>query len=370
MKEIGADQYLQLFLEGVPLIDVRSEIEFEEGSFPDSINLPILRTLERVRVGTVYKHQGRQVAVQLGHEIISGSLREQRIQSWIEFIQKNPQAVLTCFRGGLRSQIAQQWCLDHSFAIPRVQGGTKALRNFLMQQMTILTPRANFLLISGATGAGKTRFLSEPPSNSLDLEKLARHRGSSFGAHLQPQPSQVLFENQISIELMRRKGGVLLVEDESRMIGQRVIPEVLFNQMRTSPALLIEENLKARAQNTYQDYVADNPLFEIPGEKAELGFKNFKTSFQQIAKKLGGLRTDEVLKDLENARKIFQSSGDLTPNLVWIQKVIDWYYDPLYFRSLEKRNIPWIFRGSYSEGLEFIRTWSEVPMSRSMTTDT
>ncbi len=98
-----------LFLKETSLIDVRAPIEFIAGSLPGSINLPIMNDEERALVGTTYKQSGREEAIKLGHNLVSEDVKESRLQKWIEHILLHPEAVIYCFRGGLRSQITQRW---------------------------------------------------------------------------------------------------------------------------------------------------------------------------------------------------------------------------------------------------------------------
>lgn len=99
--------YKQLFLNDTPLIDTRAPIEFAKGAVPNATNMPLMTDEERTKVGTCYKHQGQQTAINLGHKLVSGAVKEERVQAWIKFAQQNPQGFIYCFRGGLRSKISQ-----------------------------------------------------------------------------------------------------------------------------------------------------------------------------------------------------------------------------------------------------------------------
>ncbi len=202
MDTITSDQFVKVLLEQRPLLDVRAEIEFSKGAFPNTTNLPILNNSERGKVGHCYKHKGPDEAIELGHQLVSGKLKQQRLEGWLEFIQQNPQAILYCFRGGMRSKLTQQWLNEAGCKIPRLEGGYKALRNFLLDIVDDWAHANKLLVVAGRTGTGKTRVI-HAVSSSLDLEGLANHRGSAFGKIPEPQPSQIDFENKIAIELLK-----------------------------------------------------------------------------------------------------------------------------------------------------------------------
>lgn len=104
-----SDNYQRIFLQDVPLIDVRAPIEFQQGAFAQALNLPLMIDSERQAVGTCYKQHGQQAAIALGHSLVNGKLREQRTAAWLAACAQRPEGYLYCFRGGLRSQLVQQW---------------------------------------------------------------------------------------------------------------------------------------------------------------------------------------------------------------------------------------------------------------------
>ena len=118
------DQFEALLCADVPLLDVRAPVEFAQGAFPSSHNIPLMNDEERARVGTCYKQEGHDAAVALGHRLVSGDIREARIDAWRRFSEAHPDGVLYCFRGGMRSRIAQQWIYEETGVLmPRVRGG-------------------------------------------------------------------------------------------------------------------------------------------------------------------------------------------------------------------------------------------------------
>ena len=122
------DDYRQLFLSDAPMMDMRAPAEFAHGAFPTACSLPLMSDEERAQVGICYKHEGQAAAIALGHELIAGATREQRMQQWLSFANEHPDGYLYCFRGGLRSQTVQQWLRDAGVDYPLVLGGYKVSR--------------------------------------------------------------------------------------------------------------------------------------------------------------------------------------------------------------------------------------------------
>src|SRR5476651_576549 len=141
----------------IPMMDVRAPVEFDKGAFPGVINLPLMNDLEREKVGTCYKQQGQQAAIELGHRLVSGSIKEQRIQAWADFARARPDGLLYCFRGGLRSQLTQQWLkTEAGIDYPRVINGYKAMRTYLIEVTDNAVAECDLVLVGGLTGSGKT----------------------------------------------------------------------------------------------------------------------------------------------------------------------------------------------------------------------
>lgn len=351
MSKTSESQFHELLRNNTPLIDVRAPIEFEQGAIPGAINLPLLNDAERAEIGLIYKEQGQQAAIQRGHELVSGSTRESRTQAWINTLQKNPTAQIYCFRGGLRSQTVQQWVQEAGIARPIVDGGYKALRRFLLQELEAQMQRRQFIVVSGPTGAGKTEFLNQFPKHSIDLEDCAHHRGSAFGNLPGGQPSQVDFENQVALRLIKLENYIphILIEDESRMIGRRALPESVFNAVESSPVIRLDVPIEDRIQQIHRDYV-QTPLQHNPD--AEALQKTLLQSLASIERKLGGVRHTEIRADIEQAFSDFQNvanpdrSDHSERHHTWIKKLLEWYYDPIYERGFQRRNPKVLFRGT------------------------
>src|SRR5471032_2751077 len=169
MRDNSSD-YRDIFLNDIPMMDVRAPVEFDKGAFPGVINLPLMNDLEREKVGTCYKQQGQQAAIELGHRLVSGSIKEQRIQAWADFARARPDGLLYCFRGGLRSQLTQQWLkTEAGIDYPRVINGYKAMRTYLIEVTDNAVAECDLVLVGGLTGSGKTEVLAQL-DNALDLE--------------------------------------------------------------------------------------------------------------------------------------------------------------------------------------------------------
>ena len=196
------NHYRELLIADTPMIDVRAPIEFASGALPSAVNLPLMSNDERHRVGICYKEQGQAAAIKLGHSLVTGALKDQRIDAWRAFMAENPSAVLYCARGGLRSQLSQDWLADAGIICPKVEGGFKSLRGFLLNYINDFCTQGQLLILSGMTGTSKTDIIRQLP-NAVDLEGAANHKGSSFGRPLDGQPAQIDFENRVAIDLLR-----------------------------------------------------------------------------------------------------------------------------------------------------------------------
>lgn len=360
--KITVSELLSYILNGVGFLDVRAPVEFEDGHIPGALNIPLLENQERHEVGSLYKAKGKEAAVSLGHQIVTGDLRQHRLEKWLQFFKKNPDGLLYCFRGGLRSQTVQGWLKEAGQTVPLIEGGYKAVRQYFLNYLDEISQGMPVLLISGPTGSGKTHLVKEAENffPSLDLEFLARHRGSAFGFESFAQPAQAQFENLIAVSLLRTLAKYqdqrpVLFEDESRLIGRCAVPEKLFQKMRQSAVVWVDEPLSQRIENIFFDYITHSAIGNGTRDQALDLFKKYEKSLQAISKKLGGLKTTEILKDLQASREAYINEKNLESNRVWIEKLLLHYYDPLYLGSLERRNPKVIFRGSGKEVLAYLR---------------
>ncbi len=346
------DDYRRLFLDDVPLLDVRAPVEFAEGAFPQATNLPLLSDEERHLIGIRYKEAGPDAAVELGRELVDGEPRRKRTQAWVDYVRRHPHGVLYCFRGGQRSRIVQAWIHQASgIAYPRVKGGYKALRRFLLQELDAAADELQPLILGGRTGVGKT-LLIKTLDKAVDLEGLAWHRGSAFGRHATPQPTQIDFENRLSIALLkaRARGDLKLVlEDEGKAIGSRHLPPRLHELMSRSPVVILEASLEERVHNSVQEYVTE-ALAEYCREYGhEEGFQRWAdyacNSLDRIRKRLGGQRHKEMAAELRRAIDAMAAGAGPEVHAGWIARLLTEYYDPMYDYQLRNKRERICFSG-------------------------
>ena len=352
--------YRALFLGDVPVLDLRSPGEFAHGAFPAAHSLPLMTDDERARVGTCYKERGQQAAIALGHELVSGETRQQRLAGWLAFARRHPGGYIYCFRGGLRSEIVQSWLAEEGVAYPRVTGGYKAMRRFLIDELERSIDTAELVLIAGKTGSGKTRVV-ESLANSVDLEGLARHRGSSFGHLLKPQPGQIDFENALSIDLMKCLAAGnrrVFVEDEGHLIGRLSVPPVLRAKMLEAPMVIVDEPLASRVSTVLDDYIFDLGEryalacgAEGPGRHRE----QLLAGLDRIRKRLGGERHSLLSAMMTRAFENQWRDGDVAGHCEWIAALLEQYYDPMYEYQLSQRRGRALFRGPRQAVIDWAR---------------
>ena len=353
--------YEQLLLARTPLLDVRAPVEFAQGSFPGALNRPLMNDAERQAVGIAYKEQGQDAAIALGHQLVSGQLRDERIQAWVDFAKQRPDGVLYCFRGGLRSQIAQQWLGQAGFERPRIEGGYKAMRQFLLKTLTDNINQTPFVVVGGLTGSGKTDVI-EALDSKIDLEGLACHRGSSFGGRAQRQPSQIDFENNLSIELLRlvkTQCPQVAVEDESHLIGRCAVPHVLRQATEQSPIVWVTAPLQARVQRIQRDYVESLAADYIDVYGEAQGTQHYEAhltkSLHNLRKRLGLERYGQLQSHLELALTEQRKHGSFDSHQRWIEPLLTDYYDPMYTYQRQQKTSPIIFEGTVAEVTAYLK---------------
>lgn len=356
------NNYAQLLLAKTPLLDVRAPVEFVQGAFPGAVNLPLMDDAERQAVGITYKEQGQDAAVTLGHQLVSGQVRQARIAAWVQFMQQHPDAVVYCFRGGMRSQIAQHWLSEAGFARPRIQGGYKAMRQFLLQNLTDTVSQSQFVVVGGLTGSGKTDVIAAL-HGKLDLEALARHRGSSFGGRAQRQPSQIDFENNLSIDLLRltqEKRSSIAVEDESHLIGRCAVPLALRQATQLAPMVWVTAPLDERVNRIQRDYVESLAADYIATYGQEDGMQQYQAhltkSLYNLRKRLGLERYAQLQSYLEAALAQQVSQNSFAGHQQWIEPLLTDYYDPMYKYQRQQKQSPLVFEGTVTEVIDYLRS--------------
>jgi tRNA 2-selenouridine synthase len=366
MKQSTTNQFKQIVVENTPLIDVRAPIEFEKGAFQHSVNLPIMNNEERHLVGTCYKAQGNEAATQLGYKLISGEIKQTRINDWVTYINAHPNTMIYCFRGGSRSRISQEWIQEATGReILRLEGGYKAFRNYLMDYLTPEYQTATPIILGGYTGSGKTILLNKL-ENAIDLEGIANHRGSSFGNHASEQPSQISFENNLAYALIQHQAKgyrYLILEDEGTNIGKRFIPKPLVNYFRSGKFVLLDIPLEERMMMTRNEYVVQAQKEYIDLYGIGSGLQNWQdyiiTSLNKAHKRLGDERYTRIFKTFTEAYHVQLQTGNLEKHLEWIQILLQEYYDPMYQYQMERNNQKVIFKGDATEVYDYLKLFNE-----------
>jgi tRNA 2-selenouridine synthase len=363
-------QYQQIFAQQLPLIDLRAPIEFSKGAFNQSVNLPLMTDKERELVGTCYKQKGQQSAIVLGHQLVSGQTKQQRLDNWQNFIQHSPTAVMYCFRGGLRSQTVQQWLAELEIKIPIVQGGYKSMRQYLLKTLEQIAIHP-IVLLAGNTGSGKTAMLAHC-ANSLNLEQAAQHRGSSFGAFTSAQATQINFENRLAeqyltnryfqqsqIEQSKKDLPSIVLEDEGHLIGRVSIPLPLLNAMKKAAIVVVEHSFEYRLEHIFQEYIVQlkqRYLAQFNESQAHEAFsEHLRMGLYRIRKRLGSARYLELNNALMFA---LNSSSDehLALHLNWLKPLLNDYYDPMYQYQLSQKADRIVFKGTEQECLAYLNT--------------
>ena len=358
-KRENSDDYLSIFLNDTPLMDVRAPVEHKKGAFTNATNIPLLDDEQRERIGIRYKKEGPEAALQLGYKLATDDIRQQRLNDWQTFVKENPMGYICCFRGGQRSHITQAWLTESGYPYPLIKGGYKVLRRFLIDEMEQSTEDCDLIILSGKTGTGKTRLIHKI-SDSIDLEGLANHRGSSFGRRQGGQPGQIDFEHKLSVDFLKhrhhKKGRPVLLEDESKLIGRCSLPQELRDKMQLSPLILLEETIEGRVEIGLQEYVTDNLTDCVQAYGDEEGFIQFAEgitdSLQRIRRRLGGERYQELSDILSSAIHSHRMNGSIDGYRPLIEALLSGYYDPMYDYQLKQKQGKIIFKGTRQEILE------------------
>jgi tRNA 2-selenouridine synthase len=311
---------------GLPILDVRSPGEYAAGHVPGASSLPLFSDTERAAVGICYAREGNQAAVRLGLEYagpkLGGLVDQARTilagralahgERPTHAMAGGSELVVHCWRGGMRSA-SVAWLLETAgLRVAVLAGGYRGWRRYAH---TVFAGSRPLLVVGGMTGSGKTavlRALARRGEAVLDLESLAKHRGSAFGDLLQPpQPSQEQFENDVAAVLMGSEGPIW-VEDESFNLGQIRLPPALVHRIGTSPIWIIEADREKRVGRLVAEYAAAPP--------AELA-----AAIGRIRKRLGAERHAAALAALER--------GDMAE----VARLCLHYYDKAYRQGLESR---------------------------------
>ncbi|EAR13440.1 rhodanese-like domain protein [Polaribacter irgensii 23-P] len=300
-------------LRQLPIIDVRSPGEFAKGNIPNAHNIELFTDEERAIVGTAYKRESKEKAIEIGYEFVKPKLTDFVKSALLVAPQK--EAVIHCWRGGMRSNAFATHLLENGFTkIYVIENGYKAFRNYVLDSFT---ETLHLKVLGGYTGTGKTEILHALKSKGaqvIDLEGLANHRGSAFGGiDLPEQPTTEQFENKLFSEILKLDTKLpIWVEDESKSIGKVSIPNAFYEKMGTMPVYFLEVPFKERVQHLVNTY-------------ANLNQQKLGEAIGKIAKRLGNDKAKLALTALEN--KNYDEVVTLTL----------FYYDKYYLKGLEKR---------------------------------
>lgn len=299
------------------IIDARTPLEFAEDHLPGAHNIPILSNEERVEIGTLHKQQGPQAARMRGLELTCARFSNM-VREALDVAKGRP-ILVYCWRGGLRSLSLAILIKSSGHPVLQLQGGYKAFRNQVTAYFEDFTPPAPLIVIHGMTGSGKTTFingLDRTRWTVIDLEGLARHRGSAFGAMgLGEQPPQKRFDTLLWDALRQAPPGTpIVLEGESQRIGRITLPGNLYSIMAASCKIWCNVSVDTRVRRLTEEYA--HPEYRQPMAEA----------LERIKKKLGG-SGHAALQELLEAWDIAGLARGL----------VERYYDKLYYRHR-----PWI----------------------------
>lgn len=313
MKQIISIDFYFHNLEHIPLIDVRSPGEFVKGHIPKATNLELFTDEERAVVGTAYKKESKERAFEIGFEYVKPKLNDFITKSVA--IAPNKEVAVHCWRGGMRSNAFADHLIENGFEkVYVLEKGYKAFRNYVLD---FFEQPFNLKILGGYTGTGKTEILhslKKKGQQVIDLEGLASHRGSTFGGiDLPPQPTTEQFENNLfSIVRSLNHKLPVWVEDESRLIGQVVIPAAFYTTMVAMPVYFLDVPLEERTKHlvtTYANLSPDKLADAISRITKRLGYDNAKFAQEELEKR----------------------------NYTKVVEITLIYYDKYYLKGLQKR---------------------------------
>jgi tRNA 2-selenouridine synthase len=240
------------------VIDVRSPSEFALDHVPAAVNCPVLDDAERASVGTLYKQSSPFDAKKVGAALVSRNIAR-HIEERFRGRGRDWRPLVYCWRGGKRSGAMAHVLREIGWPAATLEGGYRGYRREVVRQLEDLPARLRFEVVCGATGSGKSRLLEALAARGaqvLDLEGIARHRGSVLGdLPGDPQPAQKMFDSQVWDRLRRfDPSRTVYVEAESRKIGQLQVPGALLERMRASPCIRIEAPVEARVRFLLDEY--------------------------------------------------------------------------------------------------------------------
>lgn len=329
----------ELFLDiarSATVIDVRSPKEYIQGHIPGAMNLPLFSDEERAVVGTTYTKKGKDAALLSGLEFVGPKMTDFVLTA--RKYETNNKILVHCWRGGMRSE-AMAWLLQFAgLETQLLSGGYKAYRRYIREAYS---KGPQVIMLGGMTGSGKTellRFLEKQGEQVIDLEALARHKGSAFGSLGQSeQPTNEQFENNLAEQWLSLDASKpVWIEDESLNVGKVIIPEGLFQQMKVAPLVLLDVPFEERVERLALEYgsFAAGTLTDI---------------LQKISRRVGNEMAGAAINALND--------GDVKTAVAMVLK----YYDKTYGYGLSGRNKKNILKVGFAEfRKEFAELRSEI----------
>jgi tRNA 2-selenouridine synthase len=326
IQKITITEFLELG-KTYPILDVRSPGEFTYAHIPDAYSFPIFNDEQRKEIGTTYKQVSREEAIKIGLNYFGPNMLsfiEKAEAILMERKQQDKKLLVHCWRGGMRSG-AMAWLLSfYGFDVYLLEGGYKAYRHWVLQQLDL--PFA-FIALGGYTGSGKTEVLNDLSKRGIpviNLEEIASHKGSAFGAMgMNPQPSQEYFENLLARALQPfytvdsnevfRQEKPIWIENESRRIGHINLTERFYQRMQDATLCVLDIPFEERLRFIAESY-------------GKFDTERLVNAIIRIKKRLGGLHTKNAINFL------------LEKDVLSCFRILLTYYDKQYLQSMEKSN--------------------------------
>ena len=296
-------------------IDVRSPAEYETGHIPGAVNIPLFSNDERVQVGTIYRQIGVEEAKQQG--LVLASAKLPAIVGQVQQLRESGRKVVVyCWRGGMRSKAVVTVLGLMGIISSQLSGGYKAYRQFVLNRLNTFTVKPVIIVLCGSTGTGKTLILNQLANRNIpviDLEQLANHRGSVFGQIGLGRPATAqIFDTDLLLALDQlNTQPYIVVECESKRIGNVYLPDCLFDAMKRGKRILVAADIEVRVDRLIKEYTH---LYKDKDNDEAI-----VAAIESLRRRLGNKKTECLLADFK-AGKV----RDV------VKVLLVEYYDPMY----------------------------------------